>query len=158
MPRSEVVSVSARWDEKDARTRELADLFRASAGKLTPILDVVLLHSVGGSTIAAGATVEIEGTHVPLDLADANVDSVRVTARGIANTASVTVQAYDRTNAVVLASVALGTSLSTVTGAWTQVVPKGGNREIVLRVVGNGANDQVLRNVRLQGRTVQFNA
>lgn len=156
--RGEVVSVPGRWEEKDARTRDLADLVRASSGKLTPLLDVVLLHDVAGHTVPAGATVEVEGTHVPLELADATVDSVRLLARGIANTAAVVIQAYDRTNSVVLATVTLGTALSTVTGSWTKVAPKGGDREIVLRVVGDSANSQVLRNVRLQGRTVQFNA
>lgn len=156
--RGEVVSVATRWAESESRTRDLADLFRASAGKLTPLLDVVLLHDVAGVTIAAGATVEVEGTHVPLELADASIDSVRLLARGIANTAAVVIQAYDRTNAVVLASVTLATALSTVAGSWTQVAAKGGDREIVLRVVGDGANSQVLRNVRLQCRTVQFNA
>lgn len=156
--RGEVVSVSARFEEKESKTRELADLFRASAGKLTPIADFLMVQSIAGYTVPIGGTVEIEGTHVPVELADAHIDSVRLLARGIANVAGVTLQAYDKTNSVVLATLALTTSTGSRIGAWTQVVPQGGDREIVLRVVGDGVNTQVLHNVRLQGRTVQFNA
>ena len=139
--------------------RRALDTLKGVLGRMVSLGDVLLLASTAGYTVtdaAAGAGTALGFTRVPIDLADAGVDSVRVVARGNAGAAgTVQVTVYDVTNAVELARVAVtnGTDV-TVAGTWTAVADQGGDREVEVRVIGDGALDPLLFRVSLQLRTV----
>jgi hypothetical protein len=140
-----VIEITQRFDQKDERLRQFADLVQKTSGKLTPILDVTLQHSNAGLVVAAGATVTVEGTHSSLDFLDANIDSARLIVRGkTAAAGPITLQLYDVTNGVVLATVTVAVALATSVGAWTSVASVAGERVVALRVVGDGANAQTI--------------
>jgi hypothetical protein len=153
-----VIELTQRFGQDDERVRQLADVMKASTGKVTPILDVTMLHSVAGLVVAAGATVTVEGTHDSLDFLDANIDSARIIVRGkTAAAGPITLQLYDVTNNVVLATVTVTTATATQVGAWTSVARVAGERVIALRVVGDSANAQTLYSVHAQFYTQRFN-
>jgi hypothetical protein len=158
MSRSQpVVELTQRFDQGDEKVRQLIDVVKATSGKLTPILDVGMLHSNAGLVVAAGATVTVEGTHTSVDFLDAHIDTVRLIVRGkTAAAGPITLQLYDVTNSVALATVTVTTVNGTNVGAWTAVGDKAGEREIALRVVGDGANAQTLYSVHAQFYTQRF--
>lgn len=158
MSRSQpVVELTQRFDEKEEKLRQVADVVRTTAGKLTPILDVTMLHSNAGLVVAAGATVTVEGTHTSLDFLDAHIDTVRLIVRGkTAAAGPITLQLYDVTNATVLATVTITTVNGTNVGSWTAVGDKAGERELALRVVGDTVNAQTLYSVHAQYYTQRF--
>jgi len=157
MARSQpVVEITQRFDEKDEKTRQIADVVKATAGKITPILDTTLLHSTG-LIVAAGATTTIEGTHTSLDFLDANLDTVRLIVRGTTAAAGpITLQLYDVTNGIVLATATVTTVNGTNVGAWTSVTAKPGERELAIQVVGDSANAQTLYAIHMQAYTQRF--
>lgn len=139
------------------------DILTAVLGKMVSIADVLLLANTAGHTVtnaASGAGTALAFTRALLDLADAGVDQVRAVARGNAGAAgTVQVTVHDVTNSVELARVAVtNASDVTVAGTWTAVAEQGGDREIEVRVIGDGALDPVLFRVSLQVRTVQRRA
>ena len=151
-----VVEITQRFDEKDEKTRQIADVLKATAGKITPILDTTLLHSTG-LIVGAGGTTTIEGTHTSLDFLDANLDTVRLLVRGkTAAAGPITIQLFDLTNNVVLATATVTTSLATQVGAWTSVTAKPGERELAIKVVGDSANAQTLYAIHMQAYTARF--
>lgn len=152
-----VVEFTQRFEQGDEKLRQIVDTLRATSGKLTPILDVAMLHSNAGLVVAAGATVTVEGTHSSLDFLDAHVDTVRLIVRGkTAAAGPISLQLYDVTNSVVLATVTVSTVNGTNVGTWTTVADKAGERELALRVVGDGANAQTLYSARFQAYTQRF--
>lgn len=151
-----VVEITQRFDEKDEKTRQIADVVKATAGKITPILDTTLLHSTG-LIVGAGATTTIEGTYTSLDFLDANLDTVRLLVRGkTAAAGPITLQLYDVTNSVVLATATVTTVNGTNVGAWTSVTAKPGERELAVRVVGDSANNQTIYSIHMQAYTARF--
>lgn len=152
-----VVEITQRLDVGDEKLRQIADVVKATSGKLTPILDVAHLHSNAGLVVGAGATVTVEGTHSSLDFLDANIDSARLIVRGkTAAAGPVTIQLYDVTNGVVLATVTVSTANGTNVGAWTSVASKSGERELAIRVVGDSVNAQTLYAARSQYYSQRF--
>lgn len=151
-----VIELTQRFEQKDEKVRQLADIVKRTAGKLTPIMDVSMLHSNAGLVVAAGATVTVEGTHTSLDFLDANLDTVRLVVRGkTAAAGPITLQLYDLTNSVVLATVTVTTTLATQVGAWTNISPVAGERELAIKVVGDSANAQTLYSARAQFNTTR---
>lgn len=151
-----VIELTQRFDQKDEKVRQLADVVKRTAGKLTPIMDVALLHSNAGLAVAAGGTVTVEGTHTSLDFLDANLDTARLIVRGkTAAAGPITLQLYDVTNSVAIATVTVTTVNGTNVGAWTSIVPVASERELALRVVGDSANAQTLYSARAQFNTTR---
>jgi hypothetical protein len=151
-----VLELTQRFEQKDERVRQLADVLQRSSGKLTPILDTTLLHSTG-LIVGAGATTTIEGTYTSLDFLDANIDTVRLLVRGkTAAAGPITLQLYDVTNSVVLATATVTTVNGTNVGAWTSVAAKAGERELAIRVVGDGVNAQTIYAIHAQLLTTRF--
>lgn len=143
--------------------RRALDILQAVLGRMTAFADVLLLYSQTGITVtnaASGAGTAVEGSRVLLSFADAGADQIRVVARGNNSTAgSVTVQCYDVTNNRALCAVTVtGTSLVTVAGDYAPTRATGGEHEVELRVIGDGAMDPVLRRVSIQLRTLQMRA
>jgi hypothetical protein len=152
-----IVEFPTRFSQSEEKVRQVADTLRECLGRLTSILDVAMLHSNAGLAVPAGATVTVEGTHTSLDFLDANIDTVRLIVRGkTAAAGPITLQLYDVTNAVVLATVTVTTVTGARVGAWTAVGAKAGERELALRVVGDSANAQTLYSVHAQFYTQRF--
>lgn len=140
--------------------RRVIDWLRTILGKMASLVDVSLLHSDAGITVtnaATGAGTSLTSSRVLLDMADAGADQARVVVRGKNSGAgSVQIVAYDVTNSVELARVAVtGTTETTYAGAWTSFKPTGIDQEVELRVIGDGAFDPVLFRVSLQLRTLK---
>lgn len=152
-----VVVLTQRFDQADERVRQLADVLTATSGKVTPILDSTLLHSVAGLAVVAGATVVVEGTHTSFDFLDAHIDTVRLIVRGkTAAAGPITLQLWDVTNSAILATVTVTTVTGTNVGTWTSVKAVAGERVVALRVVGDTANAQTLYSVHMQAYTQRF--
>ena len=152
-----VLELTQRFDQKDEKVRQLADVLKATSGKLTPIVDVALLHSNAGLVIAAGATVTVEGTYTSLDFLDANIDSARLIVRGkTAAGGPIAIQLYDVTNSVVLATTTVAAANATNVGSWTSVAAKSGERQLAIRVVGDSVNAQTLYSIHAQFYTQRF--
>lgn len=140
--------------------RRVMDSLQRVVGRASALVNVTLLRETAGHTVsnaASGAGTAITATRTMVNLADAGVDNVRVVVRGKNSGAgTVTVQVYDVTNSVALASVDVvdGTE-GTFAGDWTSIAPLGTDDEIEVRVIGDDAFDPVLYAVQLQGRTVQ---
>lgn len=157
MRQQPVVEFTQRFGPADEKLRQVVDVLKATLGKVTPILDVAHLHNNAGLVVGAGATVTIEGTQSSLDFLDANLDSLRLIVRGkTAAAGPITVQLYDVTNSVVLATVTVSTVNATNVGAWTSVAAKAGERELAIRIVGDGANAQTLYACHSQFYTQRF--
>ena len=158
MSRSQpVVVLTQRFDQADERLRQLADVLTATSGKVTPILDSTLLFSNAGLVVAAGATVIVEGTYTSLDFLDARIDTVRLIVRGkTAAAGPITLQLWDVTNSVILATVTVTTTLATNVGTWTSVKAVAGERQLAIRVVGESVNAQTLYSVHAQFYTQRF--
>lgn len=144
-------------------TRRIIDVLQAVFAKEVSIVDFCLLLDLAGHTVtdaAGGAGTALPTTRTKLDFADAGIDSVRVVVRGKNSAAgSVTVQVFDVTNTALLCTAVLtGVADQTADGAWTRLVPKGGDAEIEIRVVGNAVDDPVLYAVHFQARTTQVRA
>jgi hypothetical protein len=152
-----VVELTQRFEQGDEKLRQVSDAVQATSGKLTPILDVTLQHSTAGLTVVAGGTVTVEGTYSSLDFLDAHIDTARIIVRGkTAAAGPITIQLYDVTNSVVLATVTVTTSLATQVGLWTSVTNISGERVIAIRVVGDSANAQTLHACHAQFYTQRF--
>lgn len=109
---------------------------------------------------ASGAGTALTTTRTAIDFQDAGIDAVRVIARGKNSSANaITVQVFNTTTSVLLASATItGTSEQTAIGAWTTFLPNGGDEQIEVRVIGDGADDPTLYGVHLQMRTQQARA
>jgi len=143
--------------------RDAIDKTGATAGRMVPIADVALLLETAGFTVTNAAVAPgtaLPATRTEVDLADAGVDSVRVVVRANNSAAgSVVVTVHDVTNNLELCRVTVtGVTATTYLGAWTRVVPKGGDSEIEVRVIGDGVFDPLLFTVHLQLRTTQARA
>ena len=143
--------------------RSVLDILHALFGKVVSLSVVALLLEIGGHTVtnaASGAGTALTKTRTTVDFQDAGVDSVRLIVRG-ENSASgsVIVQLYNVTTSAAMATATLtNASEQTDEGAWTVFVPNGGDEEIEVRVIGDGAFDPILYAVHLQMRTVQARA
>lgn len=152
-----VVEITQRWEAKDEKVRQLADVIKATSGKVTPILDIAFLHNRTGDTVVAGATVTLEGTYTSLDFLDANIDSARLIVRGkTAAAGPITIELYDVTNSVTLANATVTTVNGTNVGAWTSVAAKAGERVLAIRALGDSANAQTLYDIHAQFYTQRF--
>jgi hypothetical protein len=147
------------------------DALRASIGRVIALVDIplfywqvpsnVLLDETDGAdgynlTAATVSGTVIPGATTAVDTADAWLDQVRVVVYGKANTVNATVQVYDNTNSVVLCTLTLTTTLGLQTGEWSVITPKAGDRELRLRVIGDGVNTQTLYSAHVQFRTLRF--
>jgi hypothetical protein len=136
------------------------DLLGRLFGKVVSLSAVALLLNEGGFTVtnaAASPGTALTKTRTTLDFADAGVDSVRLLVRG-ENSAvgSVTVQAYNVTTSAAIATATVTDATEqTADSGWTVLTPNGGDEEIEVRVIGDGAFDPILYAVHLQMRTVQ---
>jgi len=129
-------------------------------GRTVSLGSLALLHETAGfpivnAAVAPGTALGITRTLV--DLADAGVDQVRVVVRGHNSTAgTITVTVVDVTHTVELGRVDLtGVADVTVAGPWTVITPPGGEQELEVQVIGDGAMDPTLYTVSLQLRTSQ---
>lgn len=143
---------------KDALT-----LLTAVLHRITSVSEFALLLDSAGVTFTNAAVSPGSAnttTRDSVDFVDAGIDQVRVVCRGnnsAVGTVEVTV--YDVTDTVELGRVQMsGVTPTTYTGAWTNISPTGGDHEIEVRVIGDGAFDPVTYSVRLQGRTLQARA
>ena len=143
--------------------KRVLDILHALFGKVVSLSVVALLLEIGGHTVtnaASGAGTALTKTRTTIDFQDAGVDSVRLVVRG-ENSASgsVTVQLYNVTTSAAMATATLtNASEQTDEGSWTVFTPNGGDEEIEIRVIGDGAFDPILYAVHLQMRTVQARA
>ena len=143
--------------------RRVLDILHALFGKVVSLSVVALLLEVAGHTVtnaATGAGTALTKSRTTIDFQDAGVDSVRLIVRG-ENSASgsVTVQLYNVTTSAAMATATLtNASEQTDEGSWTVFTPNGGDEEIEVRVIGDGAFDPILYAVHLQMRTVQGRA
>ena len=143
--------------------RRVLDILHALFGKVVSLSVAALLLEIGGHTVtnaASGAGTALTKTRTTIDFQDAGVDSVRLIVRG-ENSASgsVTVQLYNVTTSAAMATATLTNATEqTDEGAWTIFAPNGGDEEIEIRVVGDGAFDPILYAAHLQMRTVQARA
>jgi hypothetical protein len=143
--------------------RRVVDVLSALFAKVESLCVVALLLEAAGHTVtnaATGVGTPLTGTRTEVDLEDAGIDSVRLVVRGKNSTAgSVTVQLYNRTQSAAMATVTLtGTSEQTADSGWQSFTPNGGDEEIEIRVIGDGAMDPVLYAAHFHGRTVQARA
>ena len=143
--------------------RSVFDILHAVFGKVVSVAAVALVLEIAGTTVtnaASGAGTALTKTRTTIDFQDAGVDSVRLVVRG-ENSASgsVTVQLYNVTTSAAMATATLtNASEQTDEGSWTVFTPNGGDEEIEVRVIGDGAFDPILYAVHLQMRTVQARA
>lgn len=154
-----VVEVAIPRTKENAAVADAFDIMREVLGRLTSIVDVLLLFDAGGHSVTNAAAVgtEIEAARTTLDFDDAKVDTFRVVAYG-ASTAGVTYLAVRDVSAdVELCRVAIPTSTGRMQGEWT-TLPRAlsGERSIALVVIGDGAADHTLHNVHLHARTTHF--
>lgn len=143
----------------DKATQNALDLLQRVLGRLVSFADVALLLEAGGYTAtnaAAAPGTALTFTRTKIDFGDAGADQLRLVVRGNnSGVGSVTVQLYDVTGARALCSVIVtGATPTTYDGDWTSFKPRGGEQEIELRVIGDGAFDPVLYAVHLQMRTL----
>jgi hypothetical protein len=120
----------------------VTDLLHSLFGKVSSLAVITLLSEQAGFTVtnaATGAGTALTTTRTTVDFQDAGVDSVRLVVRG-ENSATATV-----TDAIE----------QTADSGWTVLAPNGGDEEIEIRVVGDGAMDPILYSAHLQMRTVQ---
>ncbi len=145
--------------EKEPGLREVLDLLREVIGRVTALVDVLLVFDLTGGAYtgaaAPGTTVDAAG--VTLDFDDAKLDTFRIIGAGSSSAGSCFVTAHDTADDRELCRAALPTSDGLFAGEWT-LLPRAlrGERSIELRVIGNGVADQLLYNVHLQARTTQF--
>lgn len=140
--------------------RRILDVIERVFAREVSLVDIALLLEAAGFTVvnaAASPGTALTRSRTEVDFQDAGIDSVRLLVRGENSAAgSVTVQAYNVTQGAVMASATiLDATEQSAESAWTRFVPAGGDEEIEVRVVGDGAFDPVLYGVRLQGRTTQ---
>lgn len=138
----------------------VTDLLHALFGKVTSLAVLTLLSDHGGVTVtnaATGAGTALTTTRTTVDFQDAGVDSVRLIVRGENSAAGdVAVQAYNVTTSTAIATATVTDATEqTADSGWTVLAPNGGDEEIEIRVVGDGAFDPVLYSAHLQMRTVQ---
>lgn len=158
MRKDPVISFSQRPDPGPLRS--VMDLLQRLFGKVVSLSVVTLLLNEGGFTVtnaAASPGTALTKTRTTIDFADAGVDSVRLLVRG-ENSAvgSVTVQAYNVTTSAAIATATVTDATEqTADSGWTVLTPNGGDEEIEVRVIGDGAFDPILYAVHLQMRTVQ---
>lgn len=141
----------------------VTDILHALFGRVTSLTIMALLLNEGGYTVtnaASGSGTAITVTRTVVDLADAGIDSLRVLVRGENSaTGSVTVQLYNVTTSTALATATVTDATEqTADSGWTRVDPNGGDEELEIRVIGDGAFDPVLYSVQVQMRTVQARA
>ncbi len=136
------------------------DILHALFGKVVSLATVALLLEIAGHTVtnaASGAGTALTKTRTTVDFQDAGVDSIRIIVRG-ENSASgsITVQLYNVTTsaAITTATITNATEQTTDSG-WTVFAPNGGDEEIEVRVIGDGAFDPILYGLHMQMRTVQ---
>lgn len=153
-----IVFVSER--PTDPPMRRFLDVFQRLFGKVVSLSIVTLLSVEAGRTVTnavASPGTALSKTRTTIDFLDAGVDSVRLLVRGENSAAgSVTVQAYNVTTSAVLATATVTNATEqTADSGWTVFTPNGGDEEVEVRVVGDGAFDPILYAVHLQMRTVQ---
>ena len=140
--------------------RRFMDAFQHLFGKVVSLSVVTLLADHAGVTVtnaAADPGTALSKTRTTVDFLDAGVDSVRVIVRGENSAAgSVVVHVYNTTQSASMASATVTNATEqTAESAWTVFTPAGGDEEIEVRVIGDGAFDPILYSVHLQMRTTQ---
>lgn len=143
--------------------RSFLDLWDAVFGKVVSLVDVLLLYDAAGITVTNAAVspgTALPDTRVVVNFGDAGADQVRLVARAENSGAgSVTLQLYDVTNSRVLCTLTVtGTTATTYAGEYAATKATGGEHELELRVVGDGAFDPILYRVSAQLRTTQARA
>lgn len=135
------------------------ELLRRSLGKITAIADFTLLYANAGVNVPLSATfTDIEGTQHAINTADAGLDYARLVVKGntAAGGAAITIQLYDATASVVLATTTVTTTNQLNTGAWTRIAPWNADHTIQLRVIGDNTKAQTLYNAHAQFATLNF--
>lgn len=140
--------------------RNVMDFLQRLFGKVVSLSVVALLLNEGGFTATNAPTspgTALTKTRTTIDFQDAGVDSVRLLVRGENSAAGdVTVQAYNTTTSAAIATATITDATEqTADSGWTVFTPNGGDEEIEVRVIGDGAFDPILYAVHLQMRTVQ---
>lgn len=143
--------------------KRVVDVLQALLGKVESFADVLLFHDQAGFTVTNAAVspgTAIGGTRVSVHFADAGTDQVRLVARAKNSAAgSVTLQLYDITNSRALCTLTVTDATETTyTGDYAATQATGGEHELELRVIGDGAFDPVLYRVSCQLRTTQARA
>lgn len=138
----------------------VTDLLHALFGKVTCLTVVTLLADTVGVTVtnaATGAGTALTTTRTTIDFEDAGVDSVRIIVRGEnSGVGDVTVQLYNvTTSAAICTATVTDATEQTADSGWQVFSPNGGDEEVEVRVIGDGAFDPILYSVHLQMRTVQ---
>lgn len=159
-----VVDLGLRPNEGPLRT--VFDILHALFGKVVSLASIALLSETAGHAITnvgttPGTTVTSSRTLV--NFQDAGIDSVRLVVRAKNSaTNDLTVEVFNATTSVAIATAILDTSQSTeqtVAGAWTELAPNGGDEDIYVRTYsGTAADDPTLYAAHLQLRTVQARA
>ncbi len=143
--------------------RSLMDILLALFGKVVSLAVVTMLMEINGTTATnapADPGTALTTTRTTIDFQDAGVDSVRIIVRG-RNSAvgSVLVQLYNvTTSAAILTATITNNTEQTADSGWTTIIPNGGDEEVEIRVIGDGAFDPILYGVQLHMRTVQARA
>ncbi len=143
--------------------RTVMDTLHALFGKVVSLGVLVLLSETAGHAITNVGTTPgttVTSTRTLVDFQDAGIDSVRLVVRAKNSvTTNLTIEVFNATTSLVLATALIDTSQSTeqtVVGSWTVLAPNGGDEDIYVRVYsGTAADDPTLYAVHLQMRTVQ---
>ena len=142
------------------------DILHAVFGKVVSFGVVVLISETAGHAITNVGTTPgttVTSSRTLIDFQDAGVDSVRLVVRAKNSvTNDLTIEAFNATTSVAIATAVLDTSQSTeqtVAGAWIVLAPNGGDEDIYVRAYsGTAADDPTLYAVHLQLRTTQARA
>jgi hypothetical protein len=159
MRKEPILSFSER-PQTSGPLRKLLEVFERLIGKVTSLTVVALLLNEAGYTATNAPTTPgtaLTTTRTSIDFQDIGVDSVRLLVRGANSAAgSVTVQAYNVTTSTAIATATVTDATEqTADSGWTTFTPNGGDEQVEVRVVGDGAFDPVIYAVHLQMRTVQ---
>ncbi len=154
-----IISIDVR--EAPGPVRRIMDILHALFGKVVSLSVVALLLETQTITnAAASAGTALTKTRTTVNFEDAGVDSVRLIVRA-ENSASgtVSVQLYNVTQSAIMAAATVTNAVEqTADSGWTVFKRNGGDEEVEIRVVGDGAFDPILYGAHMQMRTVQARA
>lgn len=138
----------------DRALQEALEILRASTCQVHPLLDITLVAKPDGYvfTPAAGAGTAVPGRGL-VDTSESTLNQVRLLVTFAAGNGTAVL--YDVTNGVSLVSRSISAG-NTVVSAWTAVAAKAGDRQLELRVIGDGATSHTVISAHAQFRTTSF--
>lgn len=138
----------------DRALQEALEILRSATGHIHPLLDITLAAKPDGYTFtpAGGAGTAVPGRGL-LDTSETTLTEARLLVTFSAGNGTAVL--YDVTNSrsLVTRSISAG---NTVVSLWVPFAQKSGDRQIELRVIGDGATSHTLISAHAQFRTTRF--